>query len=157
MNHGTQQEKSDLQFTKVVSAEGFPPFAPRPTVENFLLTKMQPFNDQPDEIRRGLDFAFGVDGGLGGFVMLAHRDDILVGVLVMLKTGMSGFIPENILLYVGVDPELRGQGIGKKLIEASIAECEGKVKLHVEYDNPAKRLYERLGFASKYAEMRLDR
>jgi len=26
----------------------------------------------------------------------------------------------------------------------------------VEYDNPAKRLYERLGFRSRYAEMRLE-
>ncbi|MDK2978441.1 MAG: hypothetical protein PWP52_1155, partial [Bacteroidales bacterium] len=31
------------------------------------------------------------------------------------------------------------------------------VKLHVEYDNPAKRLYERLGMTTKYAEMRLKK
>jgi predicted GNAT family acetyltransferase len=31
----------------------------------------------------------------------------------------------------------------------------GDIKLHVEYDNPrATTLYERLGFTSKYAEMR---
>ena len=34
------------------------------------------------------------------------------------------------------------------------ASVEGDTKLHVEYDNPAKRLYERLGFENKYAEMR---
>jgi hypothetical protein len=27
----------------------------------------------------------------------------------------------------------------------------------VEYDNPAKRLYERMGFSTKYAEMRWQR
>lgn len=145
------------RFIKVESTEGFPPFADRGAVESFLHEKMQPYNDQPGEITRGIDFALALNGGLGGFVMLAHHGEALAGVLVMLRTGMSGFIPENILLYVGVDPNLRGQGIGKRLIEASVAECEGSVKLHVEYDNPAKHLYERLGFTSKYAEMRLER
>lgn len=75
----------------------------------------------------------------------------------MLKTGMKGYIPENILLFVTVTPDSRGLGVGKRLIEKSIALCEGNVKLHVEYDNPAKRLYERIGFTTKYADMRLVR
>ncbi len=40
------------------------------------------------------------------------------------------------------------------LIKRSFEIADGDVKLHVEYDNPAKRLYERLGMTSKYAEMR---
>ena len=72
----------------------------------------------------------------------------------MLDTGMEGYIPENLLLMVSVDPDRRGQGIGKKIIERALAECDGDVKLHVEYENPARRLYERVGFTSKYAEMR---
>ncbi|MFH0882652.1 MAG: GNAT family N-acetyltransferase [bacterium] len=157
MNSSENVVQDHVQFTKVDSNEAFPAFAGRHAVESFLHDKMQPFNDKAGEITRGIDFAFGLNGGLGGFVMLAHHGEELAGVLVMLKTGMSGFIPENILLYVGVDPKLRGHGIGRKLIGTSIGECEGCVKLHVEYDNPAKRLYERLGFTSKYAEMRLAR
>ena len=49
------------------------------------------------------------------------------------------------------------RGIGGRLIEHCLGLCNGDVKLHVEYDNPAKRLYERLGFESKYAEMRWTR
>ena len=71
-----------------------------------------------------------------------------------MKSGMSGYVPEHILLFVTVDPAARGRGIGGRLIRRSIAECPGDVKLHVEHDNPAKRLYERLGFTAKYAEMR---
>ena len=51
-------------------------------------------------------------------------------------------------------PDLRGQGLGRRIIEEACGGLDGAVKLHVEYDNPAKRLYERIGFSTKYAEMR---
>ena len=49
-----------------------------------------------------------------------------------------------------------GRGIGRRTIERALDQADGPVKLHVEYDNPAKRLYERIGFTSKYAEMRYE-
>ena len=72
----------------------------------------------------------------------------------MNRTGMDGYIPENILVYIAVDAAKRGNGIGKQLMEAAIDRSQGDIALHVEYENPAKRLYERIGFGSKYAEMR---
>lgn len=75
----------------------------------------------------------------------------------MNETGMEGFIPENILVYIAVDANIRGKGIGKQLINEAISRVNGDVKLHVEYDNPAKNLYERLGFTNKYAEMRFTK
>lgn len=72
----------------------------------------------------------------------------------MLSTHMSGYVPPNLLLYVAVSPSRRGRGIGGELVARSLDRCRGPVKLHVEYDNPARRLYERLGFESRYAEMR---
>jgi len=75
----------------------------------------------------------------------------------MLHTGMEGYVPKYLLLFVSVAPELRSRGLGRKLIELATSNLDGEVKLHVEYDNPAKRLYERIGFESKYAEMRLTR
>ncbi|MGM0641018.1 MAG: GNAT family N-acetyltransferase, partial [Thermotogota bacterium] len=54
-----------------------------------------------------------------------------------------------------VNKEYRGKGIGGKLIDEAAKIVDGEVALHVEYENPAKRLYERKGFESKYAEMRL--
>jgi ribosomal protein S18 acetylase RimI-like enzyme len=46
-------------------------------------------------------------------------------------------------------PELRGRGIGRMLMEEILEEgrVTGKrVTIHVEHDNPARRLYDRLGF-----------
>ena len=41
----------------------------------------------------------------------------------------------------------------KKAIEIT----EGAIALHVEPNNPAKGLYEKLGFTNKYLEMRLQK
>jgi len=67
---------------------------------------------------------------------------------------MVNYIPDRILVYVAVNAKYRGKGFGKQIIEESFKHCDGNVKLHVEYENPAKRLYERIGFTDKYAEMR---
>jgi GNAT superfamily N-acetyltransferase len=147
-------EDDPLTFTKVTDAAGFPDWAPRDAVADFFHTTMRPYHDSLEDVQAALDYGLVPGRGSGGFVMLAHEDDQLLGALLMLKTGMSGYVPEHILLFVTVDPSTRGRGVGSRLIMRSIDECDGDVKLHVEYDNPAKRLYERLGFTTKYAEMR---
>lgn len=120
----------------------------------FLHQTMKPWEDTEEDIHRALEYCFSDAEGKGGFIVLATVDDTLAGALVMLETGMGGYVPGYILLFVSVAPALRGQGLGRRLIETALEACDGDVKLHVEYDNPAKRLYERVGFASKYAEMR---
>lgn len=123
----------------------------------FLHENMKPYEDTPRDIARALEYALSTAEGKGGFILVAARDEEIVGAIVILHTGMAGYIPENILVFVGVKPTERGQGIGRFLIDEALARCEGEMKLHVEYDNPAKRLYERIGFTSKYAEMRISR
>lgn len=123
---------------------------------NFLHTHLEQFGDDPKDIRKCIDYALSKECGKGGFILLAYYREKLAGVLIMNKTGMSGFIPENILVYIAVDATHRGKGFGRQIIEEAIKLTDGNIKLHVEYDNPAKRLYERIGFASKYAEMRFE-
>lgn len=152
-----QNQNDDLHFVKIDDHSQFPAWAPRDVVARFFHETMKPYNDTLEDVQSALSYALEEGQGAGGFLMLTHRVERLLGALLMLRTGMAGYVPENILLFVTVDPSTRGQGIGGRLIERSIAECDGNVKLHVEYDNPAKRLYERLGFTTKYAEMRYHR
>ena len=63
----------------------------------------------------------------------------------------------NILVYIAVHGSQRGKGVGQQLIERAFEATEGDIALHVEPDNPARRLYERLGFTNKYLEMRWQR
>ena len=67
---------------------------------------------------------------------------------------MNGYIPENILVYIATHNELRGRGIGKMMMLKAIEIADGNIALHVEPDNPARFLYEKIGFTSKYLEMR---
>lgn len=126
----------------------------REEIIEFLHTHLDRFRDTKEAIGKCLDYAFTKGSGKGGFVLTGHYDGRLVGIVVINKTGMEGYIPENILVYIAVDASLRGKGIGRQLMEEALNRAEGDVKLHVEYDNPAKRLYERIGFTTKYAEMR---
>ncbi len=121
---------------------------------DFMFTHLDRFGDPKEDINKSIDYAFSDNDAKGGFLLAAYYEDKLVGGLIMNKTGMAGYIPENILVYVAVDASYRGKGFGGKIIEDSFKHAKGDVKLHVEYDNPAKRLYERIGFANKYAEMR---
>lgn len=122
----------------------------------FLHQHLDEFRDGTEDIKKCINYALSLDHGKGGFILHAFYQNKLAGVLIMNNTGMSGFIPENILVYIAVDAQYRGKGFGAAIIKEAIKNTKGNIKLHVEYDNPAKRLYERLGFTSKYAEMRLE-
>lgn len=123
-------------------------------IADFLYIALGPYGDAKEDILKCLDYALSDNPDRGGFVLLAHRESQIKGAVVMNRTGMQGYIPENTLVYIAVDVTERGQGLGAELMKRSVAEAQGDVALHVEYDNPAKNLYERLGFKNKYAEMR---
>lgn len=154
----TTQTNAPATELLVVRRDGeLPAWLDRSELARFLHDSLKPYEDAIPDIERGLERGLSETPSRGGFVVLAATGERLLGALVMLDTGMSGYIPENLLLFVAVDPATRGQGLGRRIIEHAVAQCDGAVKLHVEYDNPARRLYERLGFTSKYAEMRLAR
>ena len=151
----TPRHTGEFEFTKVESFDQLPGWITRSRLVDYLHTTMKPYEDKPGDIDRALEYSFNPQRG--GFLMLVRFGGRLAGALLMLKTGMSGYVPENILLFVTVTPEMRGRGVGRALIAHSLEQCSGSVKLHVEYDNPARRLYERMGFTTKYAEMRFTR
>ncbi|WP_192345932.1 GNAT family N-acetyltransferase [Algoriphagus sp. Y33] len=126
-------------------------------IADFLFVHLGQYGDPKEDIMKCLDYALDQSLHAGGFVVMAREEGKLLGVLVMNKTGMSGYIPENILVYIAVDAEQRGKGIGGKLMEMAIKMANGSIALHVEPDNPAKKLYERIGFTNKYLEMRLTK
>lgn len=121
----------------------------------FLHEHLDQFGDDKEDILKCL--AFVQDTEKGGEIILAANENEIIGAVVLNKTGMGGYIPENILVYIAVDNFYRGKGIGKKLMEYAIEISKGDIALHCEPDNPALKLYEKLGFTNKYLEMRLEK
>ena len=122
-------------------------------IASFLEIHLDRFGDKKEDILKCLDYVF----EKGGFITLGLEDNQIIGAVVINETGMDGFIPENILVYIAVHENQRGKGMGSKLMKKAIDNAKGNIALHVEPDNPAKKLYERLGFTNKYLEMRLLR
>jgi [ribosomal protein S18]-alanine N-acetyltransferase len=118
---------------------------------------MIPYADTVEDTRRGIEDALSGRPAPGGFVLCASEGSSIVGICVMLSTGMTGYIPPNLLLFLAVDPDFRRAGIGSRLVENALQKVNGPVKLHVEADNPARYLYERQGFIASYLDMRLKK
>ena len=121
---------------------------------SFLFDHLERYGDQPEAIEKAILYANGRDTP-GGYILELSEAGELVSVAVINKTGMRDYIPENILVYLATHKDKRGQGLGSHLIEKMTALVDGDIALHVEPDNPAKKLYEKFGFVNKYLEMRL--
>jgi ribosomal protein S18 acetylase RimI-like enzyme len=126
-------------------------------ISSFLFQSLEQYGDPLDHIQKAMRYALDMNNtaGQGGLVLSAlDEDGNIHGAVVINATGMSEYIPENILVYIAVNPETRGMGLGKRLMQTAIETVQGGIALHVEPDNPARQLYEKLGFTNKYLEMR---
>lgn len=127
-------------------------------VASFLHTHLDQYGDKIEDITRCIEYAQKKNENKGGFILVASdENDEIKGAVVVNETNMGGYIPENILVYIAVHRDTRGTGLGKKLMNETIEACKGDIALHVEQDNPAKFLYEKVGFTNPYLEMRLKR
>lgn len=143
--------------TQTFNAQNLPQTELKQQLVDFLHNHLEQYGDTKSAISKAIDYSLGLNNSPGGFTILLKDNDILKGVVVVNQTGMGEYIPENILVYIATHRDYRGEGLGKKLMEKVIAEAEGDIALHVEANNPAKKLYEKLGFTNPYLEMRLKK
>ena len=127
------------------------------SVVDFLHKNLEQYGDEKTDIEKAIKYSLKEISSFGGFILKAFDKEKLIGIVVINKTGMSGYIPENILVYIAVDNSQRGKGYGKLLMNKAIELSEGNIALHVEKDNPARFLYEKVGFTNPYLEMRLKK
>ena len=146
-----------IEFDIARSYDENPTSFSREDIADFFHKHLDQYGDKREAILKCIAYAYGDGPGQDGFILLAHEDGRIVGGVIINFTNMSGYIPENMLVYIAVHGDYRGQGLGSQLMEKIIEETNGEIALHVEPDNPAKFLYEKYGFTNKYLEMRLHK
>lgn len=141
---------------KIINKQSGPdPLYSNEVIADFLHEHLEQYRDKKSDILKALEFVFAPNKG--GHIVLGLTNDEIVGAVVINETGMSGYIPENILVYIAIHKQHRGKGLGKQLMQQAISAATGNIALHVEPDNPAFHLYKKLGFTNKYLEMRFDK
>lgn len=147
-----------MSIFKIYNHVSKPTEQEKEAIVKFLYTHLEEFGDDKGAILKCLNFAVKDSANaLGGFALVLKDENETLGITIVNKTGMEGYIPENILVYIAVNGSARGKGVGKKIMQKAIETAEGDIALHVEPNNPAKYLYEKLGFENKYLEMRLKK
>lgn len=71
-------------------------------IANFLFQSLEQYGDERHHIMSCLSYAVSNEAGKGGLITLGTYQDKIVGAVVTNKTGMSGYIPENILVYIAM-------------------------------------------------------
>jgi GNAT superfamily N-acetyltransferase len=146
-----------LDVIKVENIDELPKLVPKKKFIDFLYTHLGKYKDEKQDISKAIQYAFSNEEGKGGFLLIILNNATIVGEAVVNNTGMSGYIPSHILVYIASHNEFRRKGIGKLILNHVLEECNYNVALHVEPDNPAKKLYKKMGFKSKYIEMRCEK
>jgi len=148
----------DFHIT-VYKPETPPTDAIRNEIADFLFTHLDQYGDPREDILKAMDYAMGKGDKPGGeiFCLREAEGAPVWGAVIINRTGMDGYIPGNILVYIAAHRDVRGRGLGKALMQRVLEDVKGDIALHVEANNPAKKLYEKVGFTNPYLEMRLKR
>ena len=150
-------KKMNMLEIKTYSQENKPDQNEKEIILDFLFKNLEQYGDPKQDIEKCMNYALNETPSFGGFIVTASIENNIAGAVIVNQTGMKDYIPENILVYIATDANQRGKGIGKALMQHAIDNAQGNIALHVEPDNPAIKLYEKLGFTNKYLEMRLNK
>src|SRR5690606_15481946 len=84
-------------------------------IAQFLVKHLEHYGDPLSDIQKAMDYALGRGQKPGGLILVAKEKQKIVSSLILNETGMSSYIPENILVYIATDSAERGKGIGKQM------------------------------------------
>ena len=91
----TTPQASEINLHLIKTYEDFPSWLNLDELAEFLYESLKPFEDPITEVKQGVTDALSPDSPISNFVIVAHEGQRVIGAVVMLKTGMKGYIPEK--------------------------------------------------------------
>lgn len=132
---------------KLYSPFDKPSFREKNHFVNFLHEHLATDNIDKQCIRKSIDYAMREIMAIGGFVVALSRNRELLGVCVLNKTGMGGYMPDYVLPYMAVKPDVEDAGdIRRLLLRKSVELCDGDVAYHTIKDCPSSQSFKEQGF-----------
>ena len=109
-------------------------------------------------VEGAIRYAMSHDHYAGGFILVMYTRDVqIASVAIVNKTGMNGYFPASILVYLAADTRLKAEGLDDKLIRYVLKVCEGDVLINLEGQEKFSHLYAEAGFDSKPLFLRYPR
>ncbi len=124
------------------------------SIVRFLLDNLDGYEDEADNIVKALDFAASEGISFGGFTIVASLEDKIIGVLVLNRTGMKSYMPENKLVYIAVHREHRRLGLGKYLLIRAQNITDGVMSVNIKKSDSTRVFFKKVGFSSEVIELR---
>jgi len=125
-------------------------------VGRFLEKNLDEYHAPYDNIIKAIQSAIKQRPSFGGFIITACKDHQTIGAIVINTTGMDGYAPQNIIVYLAVHKDHRRKGIGQELLKQAIETAKGDIAIHLAPDHKMLGLYEKLGFQQAAIELRLS-
>ncbi len=123
-------------------------------VGRFLENNLDDYRDSYENIIKAIQSAVKQRPSFGGFVITAKKDQQIIGAIVINNTGMEGYAPKNIVVYLAVQKDARRQGVGTHLMQQAIETTKGELSIYLKPMQKAPAFYKKLGFSEAALELR---
>jgi GNAT superfamily N-acetyltransferase len=104
-------------------------------------------NNELPAIKSAIGSAMKKSNSFGGILMTYYDEqDSLVGAMVVNKTGMKEFFPENILSYIAIHTDFRRLGLGTLMLDDAVKICKGKIFVQLPDGDSSLSFFKKHGF-----------
>ena len=133
-----------------------PSFIQKERVTRFILDNSCEQDLSYEIVWRSVEYALSLSKNQGGFILLTREDGDITGALVINRTSMEDYIPENILIHLVIGAHVNKNETGLRLLRMAIELTKGKLAVRLNKDHPDISLYEVMGFRERYIEYQLQ-
>lgn len=115
-------------------------------------------NTNKKDIIEALDYALKEKPSFGGFILAIKKDHAFIASIVVNSTGMQGYKPSNIFVYVTIhEDHQKDDRVLKEIMCKALDMSNGDVALHIDPQSPVIQLYQKLGFTQRTLELRRNK